>query len=324
MFSFGNITISSGVLLAPLAGISDLPFRMLCRQFGCEYAFIEMVSARALVFTNRNTLKMLDRSKDDRPLGLQLLGNDPDVMARAVDIVNEMDVDSIDLNAACPVNKVTARGEGSGMLKDPANIEAVLKVMVKQSRVPVTIKIRTGWDSSSLNAVDVAKRAEQAGTAAVFVHGRTRQQGYSGRVDYESIRNIKNSISLPVAGSGDVLSAELAKRMLDETGCNGVIVARGALGHPWIFSEIANYLSSGSLMPSPSKDDICSTMTLHLDMMCNYHGEEQAIKMFRKFFGWYSKGLAGSHALKSRAFKACAKEDMLALISELRQMPERV
>ncbi|MBN2655249.1 MAG: tRNA dihydrouridine synthase DusB [Nitrospirae bacterium] len=317
MFRLGNISIPSRCLLAPLAGISDLPFRMLNRSFGCEYAFIEMVSARALVYTNRNTLKMLDTGIEDRPLGLQLLGNDPKVMARAVDIVNQMPVDSIDLNAACPVNKVTGRGEGSGMLKDPENIEAVLRVMVARSAVPVTIKIRTGWDSSSLNAVEVAKRAEQAGVAAVFVHGRTRQQGYSGLVDYDAIKEIKNSVSIAVAGSGDILNAELAKTMLDETGCDAVMIARGALGNPWIFKELPAFINSGGAFPAPKKSEICIVMSQHLDEMCGYHGEEQAVKMFRKFFGWYLKGLAGSHALKSRAFKARKKDEMQLLIDEM-------
>ncbi|MDX9715274.1 MAG: tRNA dihydrouridine synthase DusB [Dissulfurispiraceae bacterium] len=319
MLRLGKIDIPSRCILAPLAGISDLPFRKLNRRFGCEYAFIEMVSARALVYTNRNTLKMLDTDTADRPLGLQLLGNDPEIMARAVDIVNEMDVDSIDLNAACPVNKVTSRGEGSGMLKDPSNIEAVLKAMIKKSAVPVTVKIRTGWDSRSINVVELAKRVEQAGVAALFVHGRTRQQGYSGMVDYEAIKEIKKSVSLPVAGSGDVLSAGLAKKMLVETGCDAVMIARGALGRPWIFREISAYINSGSEFSVPAKSEVGLIMLEHLTDMCSYYGEDQAVKMFRKFFGWYSKGYAGSHALKSRAFNAVKKDEMVMLIDELLQ-----
>lgn len=317
MLKIANVTISPPMLLAPLAGITDLPFRTLNRSFGCTFAFAEMISARALVYGSRNTERMLSTIPGDRPLGLQFLGNDPEVMKKALEIVRGYRFDLIDLNAACPVSKVTKRGEGAHMLREPRRLGEVLRTMVRHSPVPVTVKIRSGWDERSINAVETARYAQDAGVSALFIHGRTREQGYRGRVDYRIIREVKTALQIPVIASGDTLSAHLIKRMFDETGCDGVTIARGALGNPWIFREAAEFLESGRLHERPSVHELADTMIRHLDLFSDFYGEKAATVLFRKFFGWYAKGIPGMNFLRDRAFRAGTKEEMTALIKNL-------
>ena len=242
MLSIGHIKFNSPLVLAPMAGISDLPFRMINRSFGCELAFTEMISAGSLVRKNITTLKNLSTTVDDRPLSVQLLGANPDVIRRAVDIVSGYAFDIIDFNAACPVNKIVSRGEGAGLLMEPLRLQKILKIIVENTDRPVTVKIRSGWDESSVNASETALRAQDAGVKALIIHGRTRQQAYRGKVDYDVIRKVKESVQIPVIASGDALSSELIRKLFDETGCDGVAVARGALGNPWIFRETEELL----------------------------------------------------------------------------------
>ena len=263
-----------------MAGITDLPFRVLNRHFGCRLAFVEMISARALVYRNSNTLKMISTSEADRPLGIQLLGNDPAVMLKAMEVLQDYEFDILDINAACPVNKVTKRGEGAGLLREPSRLFEILKAVVAKSHRPVTVKIRAGWDQSSVNARDIALSAQEAGVNAVFIHGRTQEQGYSGNVDYDIIREVKEALTIPVIASGDALSPELIKKLFDETGCDCVAIARGALGNPWIFRETEQYLKDGTLPPRPDIKDIIMTMIRHLDLSIEADGDETGTTKF--------------------------------------------
>ncbi|MDP2279327.1 MAG: tRNA dihydrouridine synthase DusB [Nitrospirota bacterium] len=318
MLSIGHIKFNSPLVLAPMAGISDLPFRMINRPFGCELAFTEMINAGSLVRKNVNTLKNLFTTVDDRPLGVQLLGADPDVIRRAVDIVSGYAFDIIDFNAACPVNKIVSRGEGAGLLLEPLRLQKILKIIVENTDKSVTVKIRSGWDESSVNAPEIALRAQDAGVKALIIHGRTRQQAYRGKVDYETIRKVKESLKIPVIASGDALSPELIRKLFDETGCDGVAVARGALGNPWIFLETEELLKKGSAPLRPSVQEITQTMKKHLDLNISFHGEERGVLRFRKFFGWYTRGMSVK-MLKMRAFHAVTGEDMQHLIEEVEE-----
>lgn len=318
MLQIGNIRVNSGCLLAPLAGISDLPFRLINREFGCEFAYTEMISARSLVYDSRKTLQMTMSLEGDSPLGFQLLGSDPDVLAEAAQMASRMDnVVLIDLNAACPVNKVVGKDEGASLMKDPLHLKRLLKSLVAHTDLPVTVKIRAGWDDASLNAVDVALHASDAGISGLCIHGRTRQQGYSGSVDYDIIRRVKEKLDVPVIGSGDALSPLLIKKMFDETGCDGVMIARGALGNPWIFKQTELYLKSGTVPDRPDVDEIKKVMTRHLSMQCQMFGEERGTIMFRKLFGWYVKSLRNIKKLREKAFHTETSDQMTSLIEEI-------
>jgi len=315
MLQIGDIKINSGCILAPMAGISDLPFRSLNRRFGCEFAFVEMINARSLGYRGRKTRQMLSGAEEDRPLGIQLLAGENKWLARALDIVEEYDFDLLDFNAACPARKVIRRGEGAGLLKEPRKLYSLLKLMVNGSSRPVSVKLRTGWDEHSLNCVDAARYAEDAGVSAVFIHGRTKEQGYGGSVDYGAIAGVKRAVSVPVIASGDVLSPESAVKMFRETGCDGILVARGALGNPWIFRRIYRRLSGEREEKGPSMDEICSVMKEHFDACADFYGEKNGVVIFRKFFAWYTKGMRHVRALREKACHVRSRKEMYLLIA---------
>ncbi len=319
MLKIGNKAFPSSLILAPMAGISDLPYRMVNRSVGCGLAFTEMISTNALVHKSLNTLKMLSTTEADRPLGVQLLGNDPDLIRKSLELISEYSFDIVDFNAACPVAKVVSGGRGAGLLREPARLQKLLRIIVENTSVPVTVKIRSGWDESSVNAVHVALCAQDAGVKGLIIHGRTRKQGYRGNVDYETIREVKESLEIPVIASGDALSPVLVKKLFDETGCDGVTLARGVLGNPWIFREIGEYLTRGTVPPRPGADEIAQTMKKHLVSSIAFSGEKMGVLRFRKFFGWYTRGLA-VRALKSKAYQAVTGDDMLHLIEQLERM----
>ncbi|MDA8432680.1 MAG: tRNA dihydrouridine synthase DusB [Nitrospiraceae bacterium] len=305
--------------LAPLAGISDLPFRMLNRSYGCRFAFTEMVSARSLTYQSRQTIRMVSTACADRPLGIQLLAEDGDVLQRALAMLSENVYEMVNLNAACPVEKVTKKGEGAALMKNPSKLASLLRVMARNSSLPVTVKIRSGWEEKSVNARDVALYAQDAGVHGVFIHGRTREQRYAGAVDYGVIRRIKEALDIPVIASGDALSPPLIKRMFDETGCDGVTIARGALGNPWIFRETETFLETGEIPSRPALQELMQVMTSHLDMCCDFYGGTAGTTLFRKFYSWYTKGLPGVKPLRETAFHASTREQMVRLIRQVEE-----
>jgi tRNA-dihydrouridine synthase B len=318
MLKIAALELSSPCMLAPMSGITDLPFRMITRSLGCEFAFSEMISARSLVFQSRTSERLLRTNPGDRPLGLQLLGNDARTILKALESISGHSFDLIDVNAACPVNKVVRKGEGAAMLREPHKLAEMLKHLVKNYHLPVTVKIRSGWDDDSINAAEVALLAEDAGVSALFIHGRTAAQGYRGKADHRIIRKVKSLMRIPVVASGDAFSPELIKRMLDETGCDGVAIARGALGNPWIFRETAQFLASGTIVPKPETEEIIATMIDHLSLACDHRGDKAGAVFFRKFFGWYARGIPGTKGVREKAFGAETKGEMLVLINSLR------
>jgi tRNA-dihydrouridine synthase B len=320
MLSIGQTLIDSPLVLAPMAGISDLPFRLINRSFGCAFAFTEMISARSLVYSNKTTIKMLSSPEEDRPLGVQIVSADSDIIKRALDMLSHYPFEVIDFNAACPVNKVVSIGEGAALLREPAKLQKLLKTLVGSAGIPVTVKIRSGWDEASVNATDIALRAQDAGVKGIFIHGRTRTQGYSGQVDYTIIGKVKRCLAIPVIASGDALSPRLIRTMFDETGCDGVAVARGALGNPWIFRETIEYLKDGINPFRPHVHEIVEAMKKHLALLVRFHGETTGVLRFRKFFGWYAKGMAVKR-LKAQAFSAETSDEMLRLIGEMETIP---
>ena len=304
-------------ILAPLAGVSDLPFRLIARRFGCPLAFTEMINARALGLSIGRTLDLLQSSPPDAPLGVQLLAREPKHLLDALEVLNGYPYALVDLNAACPVRKVTRKGEGAALLKEPNVLVRLVETLVAHAPVPVTVKIRSGWDDTTVNATEIARRAADAGADAICIHGRTRNQGYGGKADLDVIRAVKETVSIPVIASGDVFSAAAAQKVWEKTGCDAVMVARGALGNPWIFREIAAIHRRDALPSRPSIEELKATMGEHLDMSVQYLGEGKGVINFRKFFIWYTKGLKNARILRPRAVLVNTVEQMKTLIDEL-------
>lgn len=295
----GTVELENNVILGPMAGVTDLPFRLLCREQGAGLVCMEMVSAKAVFYGNRNTKELLQVNPGERPVSLQLFGSDPEVLSDIAARLEEGPYDLFDLNMGCPVPKVVKNGEGSALMKDPKLVERILSSMVRALKKPVTVKIRKGFNDESVNAVEIARIAEGCGAAAVAVHGRTREQYYSGKADWEIIRQVKEAVSIPVIGNGDVDSPEAAKRMLAETGCDGVMVARGAKGIPWIFKRITEYLETGRIPPKPSREEVKAMMLRHGEMMVEFKGEAAAMREMRKHVAWYTAGWPHSAALRN-------------------------
>ncbi len=315
MFTISSLKLKSRLILAPMAGITDLPYRMLCRKFGAELAFVEMINCRSLSHKSRRTREMLSTNAKDRPLGIQLLGSDEGFILRALEVLSKYKFDLIDFNAACPAKKIVRRLEGAALLKEPKKLQKLLKIIVNNSNKPVTVKIRSGWDKNSVNAKEVALYAQDAGVNGLFIHGRTRMQEYGGGVDYSIIRKVKKALDIPVIASGDLFSAKLIKKMFNETGCDAVSIARGSLGNPWIFKQAQNYLKKGILLDKPEKKIIVNTMLKHLDMSIGFHGEKIGVMLFRKFFCWYTNGFSNIRPLRESSSRAKTRNEMLKIIN---------
>ncbi len=320
MLKIGKLKLKSNLILAPMAGISDLPYRMLNRKFGCDLAFVEMINCRSISFKSKRTKKMLSSNAQDRPLGVQLLGCEEKYVLKGVEVLKDYEFDLLDFNAACPAKKVVRRKEGAGLLLDPQKLSALLKLVVKNSHLPVTVKIRIGWDKDSINARDTALASQDAGVSAIFVHGRTKAQGYSGSVDYDQIAIVKKSVKLPVIASGDIFSPQLAKQMLERTGCDGLTIARGALGNPWLFTQISEYLKTGKLIPVPKVGQIVDTMLEHLDMCVDFYGEKNGVIIFRKFFSWYTKGFRKIRQQREASSRIKTRQEMSVVIQNCRDL----
>jgi len=316
MLKIGSLKLKSNLILAPMAGISDLPFRILNRRFGAELAFVEMINCRSISHKSKRTQEMLSSNAKDKPLGVQLLGCEDNFILKALDMLQGYKFDIIDFNAACPAKKVVRRGEGSSLLKEPKKLNRLLKLVVKNSSLPVTVKIRIGWDRDMVNAKEVALYAQDAGVAGLFVHGRTKVQGYSGTVDYDVISDVKKVLHIPLIASGDIFSSQLAKKMFDETGCDGLTIARGSLGNPWIFKEIKGCLEKGRIIPRPKVDTVIKVMLEHLDASVIFYGEKNGVIIFRKFFSWYTKGFRKIRPLREKFSRVKTREDVVEIIKK--------
>lgn len=290
----GSVTLENNIILGPMAGVSDLPFRVLCSEMGAGLVCMEMVSAKAILYRNRNTNMLLEIHEKEHPVSLQLFGSEPDIMKEAVSMISDRPFDILDVNMGCPVPKVVSNGEGSALMKNPQLIEKIVSALVSVSDRPVTVKIRKGFNDASVNAVECARAAESGGAAAVAVHGRTREQYYSGKADWDIIRQVKDAVKIPVIGNGDVVDGESARRMFDETGCDGVMVARAAQGNPFIFREIKSFFETGRSCPRPSYREVYDTVIRHADMQLEYKGEYIGIREMRKHVSWYTAGMPGS------------------------------
>lgn len=322
MLTIGNINLNLPFMLSPMAGVSDLPFRLISRSFGCPLAFTEMIDINAIFQKDKRTAHMLSSSPDDRPLGVQLLGSSGSQIPFALERLSGHHCDLIDFNAACPSPKVTRKGKGAALMLEPKRLRDILSALVRYSPLPVAVKIRAGWDADSINAREVALYAEDAGINALFIHGRTKTQGYGGTVDYSIIREVKEALSIPVIASGDNLSVERVQKMFNETGCDGVAIARGALGNPWIFRQISNFFDGAAGPPGPDISQRVDVMKRHLELAAGHWGEKRGVGSFRKFFIWYTRGLHGLRPLRDRAFRAGSKEDLLEIIEDLARFPK--
>ena len=294
----GNVTLPNQVVLAPMAGVCDLPFRLLCREQGAGLVCMEMVSAKAIYYHNKNTELLMQTDPGEHPVSLQLFGSDPKIMSEMAKQIEERPFDILDVNMGCPVPKVVNNGEGSALMKNPALVREIVTAMAKAVKKPLTVKIRMGFDGEHINAVEIAKIIEDSGAAAVAVHGRTRQQYYSGEADWEIIRKVKEAVSIPVIGNGDVDSPQKAKRMLEETGCDGVMVGRAARGNPWLLGRIARYLEDGELLENPFPEEVKAMILRHARMQLEYKGEYTGMREMRKHVAWYTAGYPRSSKLR--------------------------
>lgn len=294
----GDVVLENNVLLAPMAGVTDLPFRLLCREQGAGLVCMEMVSAKAVHFNNKNTEALMEIHPEELPVSLQLFGSEPDIMAEAAARIEERPFAVLDINMGCPVPKVVNNHEGSALMKEPVLAGKIIYAVSHAIKKPVTVKIRKGFDDNTVNAVELAKIAEENGAAAVVVHGRTREQYYSGKADWDIIRQVKKAVCIPVIGNGDVTDACAAERMLVETGCDGIMVGRACRGNPWIFREINHYLDTGEIPERPSRQEIRDMILRHAKLQLTHKGEYTAIREMRKHVAWYTAGLPHSAKLR--------------------------
>ena len=296
----GNVKLKNNVFLAPMAGVTDLPFRLLCSEMGAGMVCMEMVSAKAILYNNKNTEEMLEIREEERPVSLQLFGSDPDIMAEIARRIEDRPFDVLDINMGCPMPKIVNNGEGSALMKNPRLVGEIVSKISSAIKKPVTVKIRKGFDAEHVNAVEIARVAEESGAAAVAVHGRTREQLYEGKADWEIIAAVKDAVKIPVIGNGDVTDGKSAAEMIKMTGADGILVGRAARGNPWIFKEITEYLDRGISLSKPSKEQLVQMMKRHYELLLEVKGEYIATREMRKHVGWYTAGLPNSAAMRRR------------------------
>lgn len=310
----GKVKIKDPFILGPMAGVTDRPMRVLCKKHGAGMVCMEMVSANAIKYGSRKTNELLNIDEDEHPVSLQLFGPDPETIAFAAEYVAKYPYDILDINMGCPMPKIVKNGEGSALMRDPELAGRIIKAAVNAQDRPVTVKIRKGFSENEVNAVEVAKIAEEAGAAAVAVHGRTREQLYEGKADWNIIKEVKDAVNIPVIGSGDAKDAISAKAMMDETGCDGVMIARAARGNPWIFEECREYLKTGQIPKRPDIEVLCDTMLLHSKMQIEEKGTHLGVLEMRKHISWYVGGYPNAAALRRKINKAKSFEELVSLI----------
>lgn len=312
----GNIELENPYVLAPMAGVTDLPFRLLCKEQGAGLLCMEMISAKALQYNNKNTKALLEIDPRECPVSLQLFGADPDIISEQAKRIEELPFQILDINMGCPVPKVVRNGEGSALMNQPRLVYDIVYKTAQAIQKPVTVKIRKGFNDESVNAVEIARIIEDAGGAAVAVHGRTREQYYSGEADWDIIRQVKEAVHIPVIGNGDVTSGKRAIAMMEQTGCDGVMIGRGAQGNPWIFRELLEYERTGQIPKRPSKEQIRNTMLRHARLQIALKGDYLGIREMRKHVAWYTKGLEGSARLRDDINKVESYEELEELLKE--------
>lgn len=310
----GNVLLENNVFLAPMAGVTDLPFRLLCKEMGCGLVYSEMVSAKGILYDNRNTTELLTVEETERPTAIQLFGSDPHILGEMGRKIEGYPFDIIDVNMGCPAPKIVKNGEGSALTKNPQLVGEIVKALVDAQKKPVTIKIRKGFDDAHINAPEIARIAEANGAAAVAVHGRTREQYYSGKADWDIIRQVKKAVSIPVIGNGDIFTPQDAESLLHTTGCDGIMIGRGAQGNPWIFQRVLHYLDTGELLPEPTAAERVEKALRHAEMLIAYKGAYIGIREMRKHMAWYMKGLPGAAELRGKLNGTENLEEMEALL----------
>ncbi|MDW7651860.1 MAG: tRNA dihydrouridine synthase DusB [Bacillota bacterium] len=313
----GGLALKNKVILAPLAGVTDRPFRLLAVEMGCALVFTEMVSAKGIVCAPQQTLHIAAFGEDERPIGIQLFGSDPEVMAEGAHIAAGLKPDLLDINMGCPVKKVVGKGEGCALMRDPDKAFRIVRAVCDAVPMPVTVKMRKGWDDTSVNAVEVARAVSEAGASAVTVHGRTREQGYSGRADWSAIARVKEALHIPVIGNGDIWRPEDARKMLDETACDAVMLARGVLGNLWLIKRTVHYLETGQYLPEPTPAEKAALARRHLSMMVEAKGEHIGVREMRKHVAWYLKGIHGAAAIRNQVMRAESEEEMAAILARV-------
>ncbi|MBR5952501.1 MAG: tRNA dihydrouridine synthase DusB [Pseudobutyrivibrio sp.] len=312
----GNVKLENNLILAPMAGVTDLPFRLLCKEQGAALCCMEMVSAKGIYYNNKNTESLLTVDERERPVSLQLFGSDPEIMGQMTAKIDYRNYDILDINMGCPVPKVVNNGDGSALMKNPILAGKIIESMVKNSSKPVTVKIRKGFDDEHINAVEMAHVAEESGAAAVAVHGRTREQYYSGKADWSIIADVKSAVKIPVIGNGDILDAKDVIAMKEQTGCDGFMIGRGAQGNPWIFHQILHYFETGELIGKPPMEEMVKTMLRHAKLQIEFKGDYLGIREMRKHAAWYTAGYKGASKLRGRINDVESYEELEQLFTE--------